>query len=151
MFSYLRNIPYCGTVGICTTASCSFGNPCRVADTFPFEITKMLIGMNKQAVLVETLNGLETVPATGSGKLMKKRYEDALDNQSDGGNKIRVLSNFVINFAASVQQYAQVAAIFFGVYLIVEGTITQGALIGAVILGGRTMAPLSQLANTLAK
>ena len=108
-------------------------------------------GMNKQAVLVETLNGLETVTATGSGKLMKKRYEDALDNQSDGGNKIRVLSNFVINFAASVQQYAQVAAIFFGVYLIVEGTITQGALIGAVILGGRTMAPLSQLANTLAR
>ena len=108
-------------------------------------------GMNKQAVLVETLNGLETVTATGSGKLMKKRYEDALDNQSDGGNKIRVLSNFVINFAASVQQYAQVAAIFYGVYLIVEGTITQGALIGAVILGGRTMAPLSQLANTLAR
>jgi ATP-binding cassette subfamily C protein LapB len=108
-------------------------------------------GMNKQAVLVETLNGLETVTATGSGKLMKKRYEDALNNQSDSGNKIRTLSMFIVNFAASVQQYAQVAAIFFGVYLIVEGTITQGALIGAVILGGRTMAPLSQLANTLSR
>ena len=108
-------------------------------------------GMNKQAVLVETLNGLETVTATGSGKLMRKRYEDALDNQSDSGNRIRALSSFIINFAASVQQYAQVAAIFFGVYLIVEGTITQGALIGAVILGGRTMAPLSQLASTLAR
>ena len=108
-------------------------------------------GMNKQAVLVETLNGLETVTATGSGKLMKKRYEDALNNQSDSGNKIRALSMFIINFAASVQQYAQVAAIFFGVYLIVEGTITQGALIGAVILGGRTMSPLSQLANTLSR
>ena len=108
-------------------------------------------GMNKQAVLVETLNGLETVTATGSGKLMKKRYEEALNNQSDSGNKIRALSMFIINFAASVQQYAQVAAIFFGVYLIVEGTITQGALIGAVILGGRTMSPLSQLANTLSR
>ncbi|MDG2336366.1 MAG: type I secretion system permease/ATPase [Gammaproteobacteria bacterium] len=108
-------------------------------------------GMNKQAVLVETLNGLETVTATGSGKLMKKRYEDALNNQSDSGNKIRTLSMFIVNFAASVQQYAQVAAIFFGVYLIVEGTISQGALIGAVILGGRTMAPLSQLANTLSR
>lgn len=108
-------------------------------------------GMNKQAVLVETLNGLETVTATGSGKLMKKRYEDALNNQSDSGNKIRALSMFIVNFAASVQQYAQVAAIFFGVYLIVEGTITQGALIGAVILGGRTMSPLSQLANTLSR
>lgn len=108
-------------------------------------------GMNKQAVLVETLNGLETVTATGSGKLMRKRYEEALNNQSDSGNRIRALSSFIINFAASVQQYAQVAAIFFGVYLIVEGTITQGALIGAVILGGRTMAPLSQLANTLSR
>ncbi len=108
-------------------------------------------GMNKQAVLVETLNGLETVNATGSGKLMKKRYEDALNNQSDSGNKIRALSALIVNFAASVQQYAQVAAIFFGVYLIVEGTISQGALIGAVILGGRTMAPLSQLANTMSR
>ena len=108
-------------------------------------------GMNKQAVLVETLNGLETVNATGSGKLMRKRYEDALDNQADGGNKIRALSMFIVNFAASVQQYAQVGAIFFGVYLIVEGEITQGALIGAVILGGRTMGPLSQLANTLSR
>ena len=120
---------------------------------FLAKITKGSVesGMNKQAVLVETLNGLETVNATGSGKLMRKRYEDALDNQADGGNKIRALSMFIVNFAASVQQYAQVAAIFFGVYLIVEGQITQGALIGAVILGGRTMGPLSQLASTLSR
>lgn len=108
-------------------------------------------GMNKQAVLVETLSGLETVNATGSGKLMRKRYEDALNNQADSGNKIRILSMFIVNFAASVQQYTQVFAIFVGVYLIVEGTITQGALIGAIILGGRTMSPLSQLANTLSR
>lgn len=108
-------------------------------------------GMNKQAVLIETLNGLETVNATGSGKLMRKRYEEALSNQSDSGNKIRSLSMFIVNFAASVQQYAQVGMIFFGVYLIVDGTITQGALIGAVILGGRTLSPLSQLANTLSR
>lgn len=108
-------------------------------------------GMDKQAVLVETLNGLETVSATGSGKLMKKRYESALKNQSDSGNKIRTLSMFIINFAGSVQQYAQIGAIFFGVYLIVDGTITQGALIGAVILGGRTMSPLSQVAQTMSR
>ena len=108
-------------------------------------------GMNKQAILVETLNGLETVNATGSGKLMRKRYEEALNNQADSGNKIRALSMFIVNFAGSVQQYAQVAAIFFGVYLIVDGQISMGALIGAVILGGRTMGPLSQLANTLSR
>jgi ATP-binding cassette subfamily C protein LapB len=108
-------------------------------------------GMNKQAVLVETLNGLETVTATGSGKLMRKRYEEALNAQADSGNTIRSLSMFIVNFAGSVQQYAQVAAIIFGVYLIVDGQISQGALIGAIILGGRTLAPLSQLANTLSR
>lgn len=120
---------------------------------FLARITKGAVqsGMNKQSVLVETLNGLETVSATGSGKLMKRRYEDALNNQSDSGNKIRTLSNFIVNFAASVQQYAQIGSIFFGVYLIVDGTISQGALIGAVILGGRTMSPLSQLANTMSR
>ena len=120
---------------------------------FLAKITKGSVesSMNKQAILVETLNGLETVSATGSGKLMKKRYEDALNNQSDSGNKIRALSMFIVNFAASVQQYAQIGMIFFGVYLIVAGTITQGALIGAVILGGRTMSPLSQLANTMSR
>ena len=104
-------------------------------------------GMNKQAILVETLNGLETVNATGSGKLMRKRYVDALNSQADSGNKIRTVSMFLINFAASVQQYAQVAIVFLGVYLVIDGTISQGALMGAVILGGRTMAPLSQLAQ----
>ena len=120
---------------------------------FLARITKGAVqsGMDKQAVLVETLNGLETVAATGSGKLMKTRYEHALNNQSDSGNKIRALSMFLVNFAASVQQYAQIGLIFFGVYLVVAGTITQGALIGAVILAGRTMSPLSQLANTMAR
>ena len=61
---------------------------------------------------------------------MRKRYEDALNEQADSGNRIRSLSMFIINFAASIQQYAQVAAIFFGVYLIVDGQISQGALIG---------------------
>jgi len=120
---------------------------------FLARITKntMNSGMNKQAVLVETLSGLETISATGSGRLMKKRYDDALHNQTDNGNRARAMSQFVINFAASAQQYVQVGLIFYGVFLIRDGEITQGALIAAVILSGRTMAPLSQLANTLTR
>lgn len=107
--------------------------------------------MSKQAVLVETLNGLETVQATGSGRLMRKRFEEAASAQSDLGLKNRMLSQFAINSAASVQQLAQVATIFYGVFLIQDGTITMGALIAAVILGGRTLAPLSQLASAMSR
>lgn len=111
----------------------------------------MQSNMSKQSVLVETLNGIETVQATGSGRLMRRRFEEASDAQSDLGLKNRMLSNFAINSAASIQQLAQIVTIFFGVFLIQEGTITMGAMIAAVILGGRTLAPLSQLAAAMSR
>lgn len=111
----------------------------------------MQSNMSKQSVLVETLNGLETVQATGSGRLMRRRFEEAADAQSDLGLKSRMLSQFAINSAASVQQLAQIATIFYGVFLIQDGTITMGAMIAAVILGGRTLAPLSQLAQAMSR
>lgn len=113
--------------------------------------SSMKSSMSKQSVLIETLNGLETVQATGSGRLMRRRFEEAANAQSDLGLKNRMLSNFAINSAASVQQLAQVATIFFGVFLIQDGTITMGAMIAAVILGGRTLAPLSQLASAMTR
>ncbi|MBR2575385.1 MAG: type I secretion system permease/ATPase [Loktanella sp.] len=113
--------------------------------------SSMETNMSKQSVLVETLNGLETVQATGSGRLMRRRFEEASDAQSELGLKNRMLSNFAINSAASVQQLAQIATIFYGVFLIQDGTITMGAMIAAVILGGRTLAPLSQLASAMSR
>jgi ATP-binding cassette, subfamily C, bacterial LapB len=120
---------------------------------FMARLTKksMSTGMNKQAVLVETLSGLESVNSVGAGALMKRRYMSALVSQSDSGVKSRKISQFMVNFSAAVQQYAQVGAIIYGVFLIKDGLITQGALIAAVILGGRTLAPLGQLANAMTR
>ena len=111
----------------------------------------MQSNMSKQSVLVETLNGIETIRATGSGRLMRKRFEDASKVQSELGLRNRMLSQFAINSAASVQQAAQIATIFFGVFLIQDGIVTMGSMIAAVILGGRTLAPLSQLASALSR
>jgi ATP-binding cassette subfamily C protein LapB len=111
----------------------------------------METNMSKQSVLVETLNGIETVQATGSGRLMRKRFEEAADAQSEFGLKNRVLTQFAVNSAASIQQLAQIATIFFGVFLIQDGVISMGAMIAAVILGGRTLSPLSQLASAMSR
>lgn len=108
-------------------------------------------GMTKQSVLVETLNGLETIQATGSGRLMRRRFEEAASAQSETGLRSRLLANFAVNTAATVQQLAQVATIFYGVFLIQDGVITMGAMIAAVILSGRTLAPLSQLAAAMSR
>ena len=111
----------------------------------------MKTGMSKQSVLVETLNGLETIKATGSAGLMRKRFEEATNDQSDLGFKTRTINQFAINSSTSIQQFAQVALIFYGVFLIQDGVVSMGALIAVVILSGRTLAPLSQLANALTR
>ena len=75
----------------------------------------MQSGMSKQGVLVETLNGLETIKATGSAGLMRKRFEEASNKQSALGLKTRTITQFAIYSSASIQQFAQVAIIFYGV------------------------------------
>lgn len=108
-------------------------------------------GVNKQGILVETINGLETVKATGAGPFLKRKYSQAQISQSDTTAKTKALSQLVVNVSASFQQFAQIAIIFFGVFLVRDNQITQGALIAAVILGGRAMAPMAQLANVLSR
>lgn len=108
-------------------------------------------GQSKQGVLVETLSGLETIKAAGAQRRMRARWEDAIERQSDHGLKSRAVTQFAINATAFAQQGAQVMIVFYGVFLITAGEVSMGALIAAVILTGRTLAPLAQLAQTLTR
>jgi ATP-binding cassette, subfamily C, bacterial LapB len=108
-------------------------------------------GQSKQTVLVETISGLETIKAAGAARQMRARWEDAIERHADHGVRSRAVSQFALNATAFVQQAAQVFIVFFGVFLIAAGTVSMGALIAAVILTGRTLAPLAQLAQTLTR
>lgn len=108
-------------------------------------------GQSKQGVLVETLSGLETIKAAGAQRHMRARWEDAIARQSDHGLKSRAVTQFAINATAFAQQAAQVMIVFYGVFLITAGEVSMGALIAGVILTGRTLAPLAQLAQTLTR
>lgn len=108
-------------------------------------------GQSKQSVLVETISGLEAIKASGAARHMRARWENAIQQQSRHGGQSRSLTQFALNATAFVQQVSQVGIIFFGVFLISEGVTSMGALIAAVILTGRCLAPLAQLAQTLTR
>ena len=105
----------------------------------------------KQSVLVETLSGLETIKAVGIARQMRDRWEAAIERQADHGLRARAVTQFAMNATAFTQQAAQVLLIFYGVFLIMDGQVSMGALIASVILTGRTLAPLAQLAQTLTR
>ncbi len=108
-------------------------------------------GQSKQGVLVETVAGLETIKAAGAQRRMRARWEEAIARQSDHGLQSRAVTQFAINATATTQQAAQVMIVFYGVFLITAGDVSMGALIACVILTGRTLAPLAQLAQTLTR
>ncbi|MEX0373538.1 type I secretion system permease/ATPase [Spiribacter roseus] len=108
-------------------------------------------GRSKQGILVEAISGLETIKAVGAGQLVRERWEEGIRSHSDVSRKGRAVQQFALNATGFAQQAAQVGIVVYGVFLIGDGTISMGAMIAAVILTGRTLAPLAQLAQTLTR
>lgn len=108
-------------------------------------------GQSKQSVLVETVAGLETVKSVGASRMLRARWDQAVNSHSDHGLRSRGITQFALNATAFIQQSAQVLIVFYGVFLIQAGTISMGALIASVILTGRALGPLAQLAQTMTR
>lgn len=108
-------------------------------------------GQSKQSVLIETLSGLETIKTTTASNLMRRRWEEAVQQHSANGIKSRSITQFALNFTGFTQQAAQILIVFFGVFLVSAGHTSMGALVASVMLTGRALAPLGQLAQTLTR
>jgi len=93
-------------------------------------------------VLVESIEGMETLRVTGSAGFMTKKYEDYNARTALSGMRFRLLSGMLNNFIALIQQLETVTMLIWGVYLIHDGTISAGALIGATMFANRALAPL---------
>lgn len=104
-------------------------------------------GSQKQGLAVEAVEGLETLKVNNAQNEAAQRWEWYGERVAESSQKSRNLSNGIVNFTAMVQQFASIATVVLGVYLIHDGKLSMGGLIGVVILCGRAIAPLAQLAG----
>ncbi len=105
----------------------------------------------KNALLFETISGLETVKVQAAEGHTQRRWEELTDKSSRTSVKTRRVNAFALNFATFIQQLVSVFVVIVGVFLIKEAQISMGALIACVILSGRAMAPLAQIAGLLTR
>ena len=105
----------------------------------------------KHGILVEAINGLETVKATGAEGRVQRDWERYVAAAATSGARARLLSAITINSAALAANMTTAGVMVVGVYLIAEGRLTVGALVACTIIAGRTMAPLGQVAGVLAR
>jgi ATP-binding cassette subfamily C protein LapB len=105
----------------------------------------------KNSVLFETLGGLETIKSIGADARLRQKWNSFVDGAARLTVRVRFLSLMAINFTALVQQFAGAGVVVYGVLLISAGELTVGALIAAVILNGRAVGALAQVAQLLVR
>ncbi|EOD77133.1 ABC transporter [Grimontia sp. AD028] len=103
------------------------------------------LSSQKNANLIESLAGLETIKLFGAESQFQYRWEEAVAHMANWGIKTRRLTDSVQNAAGFIQQFVNVSMIVFGVYLISAGDLTMGGLIAATMLSSRAVGPMVQL------
>ena len=107
--------------------------------------------MQKNALLVEMVNGLETVKSCMAESRMQRLWEAVAGISAQSSNEARKYSTRAVTFATFTTQLVTVGMVIWGVYRIGAGEMSMGGLIGCNILVGRIMAPLLQLASLLTR
>ena len=103
----------------------------------------------RTAGLIESLNCLPVLKSFNATGRMQRQWEQATRFLAGCSSRQRLLGASVTTGAAWVQQTVAVSMIIIGVYLVIDGQMTQGALIAAYMLSSRAMAPVSQTAALL--
>jgi ATP-binding cassette subfamily C protein LapB len=98
----------------------------------------------KNAVLVETLVGIETVKGIGADSWAQSLWDRSVAEHVRVGLRTRFLNALAQNAVGLAQTVAIMALLVYGAILIARGEITGGALIAAMTLIGRAIAPIAQ-------
>ena len=103
----------------------------------------------KHTTLIEAVTGLEIIKSVRAQNRMRTNWDQSVNKTVHYADKGHFLSQSITYFTAFISQFSNIAIVAGGVYLAAEGEITMGAIIAAMILNGRVIAPVSQLVGLI--
>jgi ATP-binding cassette, subfamily C, bacterial LapB len=103
----------------------------------------------RNATLIESLVGLETIKALGIEGHMQRKWEQSAHFLTQVSGKLKLLSASITNGANGITQLVNVILVLLGVYLVIQGDLTMGGLIASTMLAGRALAPIAQSAGLM--
>lgn len=106
-------------------------------------------GAQRNATLIESLVGIETIKAHALEGWMQRKWERTAAFLAATSHHLRLLSAATTYGAQWVVGLTNVAMIVIGVYLIHDHALSLGGLIAAYMLSTRTLAPIAQAAGLM--
>jgi ATP-binding cassette subfamily C protein LapB len=108
-------------------------------------------GAIRNATLIESLVGLETIKSLGIEGNMQRKWEHSARYLTEVGSKLRLLASSINNGSNAIQQILTVVLVLLGVYMVTSGDLTMGGLIATTMLASRALAPIAQTAGLLSQ
>jgi ATP-binding cassette, subfamily C, bacterial LapB len=105
----------------------------------------------RHGVLVESLAGLEAVRATGAEARMQTVWERSVAATARSGEAVHFWASLALTSANTAQQITSLLLLIVGVFLILDGKLTVGALVAANMLAGRVLAPIAGIASVITR
>ncbi len=104
-------------------------------------------GAQKQAALVETINGLESIKAASAEGHIQHQWDGYVGAMAQSGMVGRLWGAISMNMTLLMSNMSTVVVVIWGVYRTADGDMTMGAMVAASMLMGRCLQPLSQIAG----
>jgi ATP-binding cassette, subfamily C, bacterial LapB len=105
----------------------------------------------RNAILMEAIYRVEDIKVLQAEPRFRRIWNNVNKVSGDIGLRQKFLSGLLVNFSQMIQQLAYVGVIIMGVYGILDGAISFGAVLACSILTSRTIAPLSQISGILGR
>lgn len=103
----------------------------------------------KTGILVETVEGVETIKAgSGSWKFLS-RWLDVMNITTKNDLDMKHANDNLSYLSQMIQQTSYVGIVIVGSFVVMSGDMTMGGLIACSILGGRILAPIMGIPNLL--
>jgi type I secretion system ATPase len=109
---------------------------------------KFNCGAESQSYLVEAVTGVQTIKSFALESEVQKKWEGLLANYIKAGFKISILSGNVGAIGQLIQKVSDLAILWFGAHLVMDGNISVGQLIAFRMLSGRVSGPVLRLVQT---
>jgi ATP-binding cassette subfamily C protein LapB len=100
----------------------------------------------QHSVLVESIAGAETLKAVRAEGQMLGRWRRYSAMSAATSERMRRLTAIAVNLASVSQQLISIGLLIGGFYRFQEGEMTMGAIIAIIMLSGRSLQPVGQLA-----